>query len=68
MTVTHNDNESIIGRAEINDIDAILAIPVHDPNEVEHVDLGDDDSARLFIRNHILPTFHVSSASSGVNS
>jgi AcrR family transcriptional regulator len=34
----------------------------------EHVDLGDDDSARLFIRNHILPTFHVSSASSGVNS
>ena len=37
MTVTHNDNESIIGRAEINDIDAILAIPVVDPNEVEHV-------------------------------
>jgi AcrR family transcriptional regulator len=34
----------------------------------EHVDLGDDDSARLFIRTHILPTFHVSSASSGVNS
>jgi AcrR family transcriptional regulator len=34
----------------------------------EHVDLGDDDSARLFIRNHILPTFQVASASSGVNS
>ncbi len=32
MTVTHNDNESIIGRAEINDIDAILAIPTHDPD------------------------------------
>jgi hypothetical protein len=37
MTVTHNDNQSIIGRAEINDIDAILAIPGTDPNEVEHV-------------------------------
>ncbi len=37
MTVTHNDNETILGRAEINDIDAILEIPVVDPNEVEHV-------------------------------
>jgi len=37
MTVTHNTNEEIIGRAEINDIDAILAIPNADPNEIEHV-------------------------------
>jgi hypothetical protein len=37
MTVMHNSNENIIGRAEINDIDAILAIPSADPNEVEHV-------------------------------
>ncbi|MGZ4673153.1 MAG: ferritin-like domain-containing protein [Ilumatobacteraceae bacterium] len=37
MTVTHNDNSSIIGRTEINDIDAILAIPTHDPNEIAHV-------------------------------
>ena len=37
MTVTHNTNEDIIGRSEINDIDAILAIPNADPNEVEHV-------------------------------
>ena len=37
MTVTHNDNEAIIGRAEINDIEAILAIPTHDPNEIEHI-------------------------------
>jgi hypothetical protein len=37
MTITHNTNEEIIGRAEINDIDAILAIPNADPNEVEHV-------------------------------
>lgn len=37
MTVTHNDNETILGRAEINDIDAILAIPGTDPNEIEHI-------------------------------
>ncbi|MFM2076668.1 MAG: hypothetical protein RJA49_558 [Actinomycetota bacterium] len=37
MTVTHNTNEDIIGRSEINDIDAILAIENADPNEVEHV-------------------------------
>jgi hypothetical protein len=37
MTVAHNDNLTILGRAEINDIDAILAIPTGDPNEVEHV-------------------------------
>ena len=35
--VSHNDNLKIIGRAEINDIDAILAIPPADQNEVEHV-------------------------------
>jgi len=37
MTVTHNDHQNIIGRAEINDIEAILAIPGTDPNEIEHV-------------------------------
>ena len=37
MTVTQNTNDDIIGRTEINDIDAILAIPNADPNEVEHV-------------------------------
>jgi AcrR family transcriptional regulator len=34
----------------------------------EHVDLGDDESARQFIRIHILPTFQVASASTGVSS
>jgi len=37
MTVTHNSNETILGRAEIDDVDAILSIPMTDPNEVEHV-------------------------------
>jgi len=36
MTIVHNDNQTILGRGEINDIDAILAIPTVDPNEVEH--------------------------------
>ncbi len=44
MTVTHNDNETIIGRKEINDIDAILAIPSADPNEVEHVVANNADT------------------------
>jgi hypothetical protein len=45
MTVTHNDNQTIIGRAEINDIDAILAIPMCDPNEVLHLTPNDADTA-----------------------
>ncbi|MEY4174311.1 MAG: hypothetical protein RI900_1476 [Actinomycetota bacterium] len=44
MTVTHNSNEEIIGRAEINDIEAILAIPNADPNEIEHVVKNNADS------------------------
>jgi hypothetical protein len=37
MSIDFNANADIIGRAEINDIDAILAIPGTDPYEVEHV-------------------------------
>jgi len=37
MTITHGTNEEILGRSEINDIDAILSVPVVDPNEIEHV-------------------------------
>ncbi|MFM8266679.1 MAG: ferritin-like domain-containing protein, partial [Ilumatobacteraceae bacterium] len=37
MTVVHNSDEQILGRARIDDIDAILAVPVVDPAEVEHV-------------------------------
>ena len=37
MTVTHNSNEIILGRKEIDDVDAILAVPLVDPNEVLHV-------------------------------
>ncbi|MCE9623180.1 MAG: ferritin-like domain-containing protein [Actinomycetia bacterium] len=44
MTVTHNSNEAIIGRAGINDIDAILAIPSADPNDVEHVVANNADT------------------------
>jgi hypothetical protein len=44
MTLTHNDNETILGRSEINDIDAILAIPTTDPSEVLHVVKNNADS------------------------
>ena len=36
MTVTHRDNDEIIGRAELDDIEAILAITNTDVDEVEH--------------------------------
>ena len=44
MTIVHNDNQTILGRGEINDIDAILAIPTTDPSEVEHVVKNNADS------------------------
>lgn len=37
MSVTHNSNEDIIGRADINDVDAILSVPTVDPNEIVHI-------------------------------
>jgi hypothetical protein len=44
MSVTHNDDQTILGRAEINDIDAILAVPSTDPNEIIHVVQNNADS------------------------
>ncbi len=43
MTITHASNEELIGRAEINDIEAILSVVNTDPNEVQHcVESGGD--------------------------
>ena len=36
MTISHASNEEIIGRSEINDIEAILSVVNTDPNEVQH--------------------------------
>ena len=44
MTVTHNSNEEILGRSELNDVEAILAIPSVDPNEVQHFVQNNCDS------------------------
>ncbi len=44
MTIVHNDNETILGRTEINDIDAILAIPTTDPSEIQHIVKNNADS------------------------
>ncbi|HQV58255.1 MAG TPA: ferritin-like domain-containing protein [Ilumatobacteraceae bacterium] len=38
------DHTKILGRAEINDLDAILAIPLTDPDEVEHKVANSRDS------------------------
>src|SRR5690606_13572102 len=37
MSVTHSSNEDIIGRADINDIEAILSVSNTDVDEVEHI-------------------------------
>ena len=36
MSVTHRDNDAILGRAELNDIEAIVSIVNTDVDEVEH--------------------------------
>ena len=36
MSVTHRDNDEIIGRADINDLEAILAVTNTDVDEVLH--------------------------------
>ena len=40
MTVTHNSNETVIGRNQINDIEAILSVTNTDPNAVSHAVKG----------------------------
>lgn len=37
MSITGKENQAIIGRDAINDVEAILRVPVTDPNEVAHV-------------------------------
>ncbi len=37
MSVTHSDNEAIIGRDDINDVEAILAVVNTDVDAVEHI-------------------------------
>ena len=36
MSITEKESQDIIGRADLNDVEAILAIPTVDPTEVEH--------------------------------
>jgi len=44
MTITGEENRSIIGRDEINDVEAILSTPMVDPDEVLHVVKNEADS------------------------
>lgn len=44
MSITEKENQAIIGRDLINDVEAILSIPMTDPNEIEHVVKNNADS------------------------
>lgn len=44
MTVTHSSNQDMIGRDEINDVEAILATPMIDPDEVLHAVKNEADT------------------------
>ena len=44
MTSTHADNEAIIGRDEIDNIEAILSITNTDVDEVEHIVKDNSDA------------------------
>ena len=44
MTITGEENRSIIGRDDINDVEAILSTPMVDPNEVLHAVKNDADT------------------------
>ena len=44
MSIIDKSNEELIGRAELNDIEAILAITNTDVDEVEHVVKNNADS------------------------
>ncbi|MEY3111884.1 MAG: hypothetical protein RIT23_1015 [Actinomycetota bacterium] len=44
MTITGEENRGIIGRDEINDVEAILSTPMVDPDEVLHVVKNEADS------------------------
>ncbi|HNJ96667.1 MAG TPA: ferritin-like domain-containing protein, partial [Ilumatobacteraceae bacterium] len=58
MTVTHNSNEAIIGREEIDDVDAILAVPLVDPNEIEHILKNNCDSIFTWNYDNARPQLH----------
>lgn len=52
MSATHASHETIIGRAEINDIEAILSVPPTDPNEIHH--LVTDNAPAIFTWDYSL--------------
>ncbi len=44
MSISEKENQALIGRDLINDVEAILSIPMTDPNEIEHVAKNNADS------------------------
>ncbi len=52
MTVTHSSNQEILGREELNDIEAILAVTNTDVDEIEHA--VKDNADALFTWDYTL--------------
>ena len=56
--IAGTDHSAILGRAEINDIDAILAIPAGDPDAVEHVVASNRESIFAWDYSMARPGLH----------
>ena len=57
MSIIDKSNEEMIGRAELNDIEAILAITNTDVDEVEHIVKNNADT--LFTWDYSLARPHL---------
>jgi hypothetical protein len=58
MTIIEHSNKEIIGRDDINDVEAILAITNTDVNEIEHVVKNNCDSVFSWDYSKSRPTLH----------
>jgi hypothetical protein len=57
MTVTHSSTSDMIGRDDVNDVEAILSVPMVDPDEVLHAVKSDADT--LFTWDYSLARPHL---------
>ena len=58
MTIIEHSNKEIIGRDDINDVEAILAITNTDVNEIEHVVKNNCDSVFSWDYSKSRPALH----------
>ena len=58
MTIIEHSNKEIIGRDEINDVEAILAVTNTDVNEIEHIVKNNCDSVFTWDYSKARPALH----------